>query len=107
MPARDQTADVQTEEADHAADLAAYEGTANLDRLAAELDPGTFAAVIVRSGRSACLRISNRRASQLTEDVYAGRGFYWWSWAERIGGCDDPADAAAKVTRVLRAAGER
>jgi hypothetical protein len=51
----------------------------------------------------ACLRVTSRCAPQLAEDVYAGRGFYWYSWAERIASCDDPSGAAAKVARVLHA----
>lgn len=51
------------------------EGVADLERLTAELDPRTFAAAIVSGGQTPCLRITNRRAPQLTEDVYAGRGF--------------------------------
>lgn len=78
-------------------------GVPDLETLAADLDPGAFTAVIVRSGRSACLRVTSRRAPQLSEDVYAGHGFFWWSWAERIARCDDSAGAAVKVAHVLRA----
>jgi hypothetical protein len=77
-----------------------------LEKLAAELDPGQYAAAIIRQGRAPCLRVTNRRAPQLTEDIYAGRGWYWWSWAERISECHDPASTAAMVTRVLRTIAE-
>jgi hypothetical protein len=49
------------------------------------------------------LRVTNRAAPQLSEDVYAGGGWYWYSWAERIAACDDPGAAAGKVAQVLRA----
>jgi hypothetical protein len=78
------------------------EGVAALEQLAAELDPGTFAAAIVGDGQVPCLRIINRRAPQLTEDVYAGRGFYWYSWAERLAPVDDVPRAVARIAKVLR-----
>ena len=81
-------------------------GVADLDTLTAGLDPGAFAAAIVRSGRSVCLRVTSRRNSRLTEDVYAGLGFFWWSWAEKIAPIDDVTGAAAKVATVLSAVTE-
>ena len=80
--------------------------TALLERLAAELDPERYASAIMRQGRVPCLRVINRHAPQLAEDIYAGRGWFWWSWAERLAGCDDAASAAAKVARVLRSVSE-
>jgi hypothetical protein len=50
------------------------------------------------------LRVASKHADQLSEDIYAGRGHYWWSWAEPISPLTDPAAAAAKVARVLHAA---
>lgn len=82
------------------------DGRGGLERLAAELDSSTFAMVVIRQGQVPCLRVVNRRAPQLSEDIYAGRGWYWWSWAERLAGLGDPAGAAAKVARVLRAVTE-
>ncbi|MGH3154953.1 MAG: hypothetical protein ACRDNF_00030 [Streptosporangiaceae bacterium] len=73
------------------------------ESLASELDPAQYATAII-TGTVSCLRVTNRQAAQLTEDIYAGRGWYWWSWAERITGCDDVDGAAAKIAHVLRAA---
>ncbi len=78
------------------------EGVAALERLTAELDPGTFVAAIVSGGRAPCLRITNRCAPQLTEDVYAGRGFYWYSWAERLAPVGDVPRAVARIANLLR-----
>jgi hypothetical protein len=81
------------------------EDTTPLEALAQALDPGQFAATIT-PGPVPHLRITNRHARELSENIYAGHGWFWWSWAERIAGCEDPAGAAAKVARVLRTAGE-
>jgi hypothetical protein len=81
------------------------EDTTALEALAQALNPGQFAATIA-PGAVPHLRITNRHARQLSGSIYAGHGWYWWSWAERIAGCDDPAGAAAKVARVLRAIDE-
>jgi hypothetical protein len=75
---------------------------AALDELAARLDTTTFAATIVNSGSTPCLRITNRHAPQLTEDIYAGRGYYWYSWAEHLAAYDNVTGAAAALGRVLR-----
>jgi len=48
-----------------------------------------------------CLRVTSRAAARLAEDIYAGRGWYWWSWAERISPVTQPAAAAAKIAQVL------
>ena len=80
-------------------------GTAALEQLAAGLDPRQYAAAFIRKSGPPCLRVTSRTAPQLSEDIYAGRGWFWWSWAERLAGLGDPAAAAAKVARVLRATG--
>lgn len=76
---------------------------AYLESLAAALDPGQYTAVLLGDGEMPCLRVSNRLAHRLSEDIYAGRSYFWWSWAERITRCDDPVGAASKVAHVLRA----
>jgi hypothetical protein len=82
------------------------EDTAALEALAEALDPGQFAATVTLGTAAPHLRITNRHARQLSENIYAGHGWFWWSWAERIADYGDPAGAAAKVARVLRTVGE-
>jgi hypothetical protein len=82
-------------------------GTADLERLAAELATRGFqAAVRALEDGTACLTVRNPRASVLAEMVYAQGGSYWWSWREPISGVDQVTTAAAILARVLRAAGE-
>jgi hypothetical protein len=78
-------------------------GTADLEKLAAELDSQTYAVNLVApvNGRPH-LRITNRAAARLTENVYCDGDFYWWGWAERIGPVTDVAAAAGIIARVLR-----
>ena len=79
-------------------------GTAALEKLATELDGQTYVAQLVTpQGRRPYLHVRNRSAGVLTENVYAGDGFYWWGWAERIAPVADVAGAAAAIMRVLRA----
>jgi hypothetical protein len=42
------------------------------------------------SSATSPLRITNRHAREFSENIYAGHGWFWWSWAERIAGCEDP-----------------
>jgi hypothetical protein len=49
--------------------------------------------------------VRNSRASALAEKVFAQAGKYWWSWAEPIAACDQAANAAAILARVLRDVG--
>jgi hypothetical protein len=87
-------------------------GTAELEKLAAELDGKTYAVTLVTTtGRRPCLSITNRQAVQLTEFIYAapaddGQGWFWWGWAQQIAPVTDLADAAAAVDRVLRILGD-
>ncbi len=81
--------------------------TAALQRLACELAArGYQADVRVLAGRLPYLDVRNPRANVLAEKVYAQAEAYWWSWAERIAGCDEVATAATILTRVLRAIDE-
>ena len=41
-------------------------------------------------------------ASILTEKVFVQAGKFWFSWAEPIAACDQPATAATRLARVLR-----
>ncbi len=79
---------------------------AELEKLAAEIDSRSYLArVVTHAGRRPCLQVRNRQAAVLTENIYAGEGFYWWGWAERIAPVADVAAAAELVMRVLRAVG--
>jgi hypothetical protein len=80
-----------------------HDSQADLEKLAAELDGKTYAVSLVApaSGRPH-LRIANRAAGQLTENVYCDGDFYWWGWAERIGPVADVTAVAQLIARVLR-----
>jgi hypothetical protein len=79
---------------------------AALEELAAELHGGDYEARLVTPpGMPPFLHVRNRHASVLAEDIYAGHGAYWYSWAERIAPVECPAIAASKIAQVLRAAG--
>ena len=74
-----------------------------LERLAAALTARNYhAEVQVLAGGFPYLDVRNPAASVLTERVYAQDDSYWWSWAECISGCDQPAAAADMLARVLR-----
>ncbi len=87
---------------------AASGGTADLEKLAAELNGQQYAVTLVTAaGRRPHLAVTNRRALQLTENIYAGAaddGAWWfyWGWAERIAPVADLAAAAAAIAKVLR-----
>ncbi|HEY4462726.1 MAG TPA: hypothetical protein VGN41_08685 [Streptosporangiaceae bacterium] len=92
--------------ASHTTDTQAAELTA-LEKLAGELSArGYQAHLSTPPGGLPHLNVCNPRASILTEQVYAQAGCYWFSWAERIAPCDEPATAATILARVLRAVGE-
>jgi hypothetical protein len=76
---------------------------AALERLAGELtERGYEARVRERTGRLPYLDVRNPRANVLAERVYAQAEAFWWSWAERISGCDEVTTAASILARVLR-----
>ena len=82
--------------------------TADLEKLAAEIDgEGYLARVLAPAGRRPYLYVRNRAVAALTEKIYAGDGFYWWGWAERIAPTGDVGMAAQIITRVLRTVGAR
>ncbi len=77
---------------------------ADLEKLAAELGSERYAVTLVRmAGRRPHLHITNRTATQLTENIYTADGWYWFGWAERVAPVSDIARAAEKITHVLRA----
>lgn len=78
----------------------------DLERLAAELTAcGLHAAIRTPQGRLPYLDVANPQASLLTERVFAQEDSYWFSWCERITGCDQTAGAADILARVLRITG--
>jgi hypothetical protein len=77
-----------------------------LERLAAVFNPDDFAVTLtLDEGRPPRLSVSNLHCP-LSEDVLSDGQRYWYPWAEPIGPVDDPAAAAAKIARVLRAVPE-
>jgi hypothetical protein len=80
---------------------------ADLGKLAAEMDARGYRAHLrTPAGRLPFLEVRNPATSVLTERVYAQADAFWWSWAERIAGCDQVTTAADMLTRVLRTLGE-
>lgn len=80
---------------------------ADLEKLAAELAThGLQADLHTPNGRLPYLDVKNSCARVLTERVYAQADTFWFSWAEKIAGCDEAITAAAILARVLRAADE-
>lgn len=78
-----------------------------LEKLAAELTArGYTTALRTPAGRLPHLAVTNPRASVLSERVLAQAGQFWWPWAEPIASCDEVAEAATIIARVLRAVGE-
>jgi hypothetical protein len=82
---------------------------ARLEALGTELDrAGWRTRLEAEPGSVPCLQVQNPQpgAAMLSEGIYcAPRGdawTYWWSWAEPI--CADIAEAAAIISKVLRAA---
>jgi hypothetical protein len=76
----------------------------DLEKLAVELDArGLDTTITAPVGRLPYLTARNRDTSSLTETILTDRGFFWWSWAERIGPADDVTAAANRVAHVLAA----
>ncbi|HEY3733733.1 MAG TPA: hypothetical protein VGL63_07435 [Streptosporangiaceae bacterium] len=76
---------------------------ADLERLAAELSTrGLKTMLVTGDGRPPCLHVVNPEAAALSERVFAQADFFWWPWAQVIDRRDQPAAAAAAITRVLR-----
>jgi hypothetical protein len=80
------------------------EELADLERLAAELTArGLKTELRTPDGMLPCVEVHNPRASVLAERIYAADGSFWWSWTEKITGCDQAAHAADIIARVLAA----
>jgi hypothetical protein len=80
-----------------------HDDHAELERLADELAArGYHAEVCTPPGKLPYLNARNPRAAVLAEKVYAQADSFWYSWAERIAGCDEISTAADILMRVLR-----
>jgi|CZLB01.1.fsa_nt_gi hypothetical protein len=78
--------------------------TADLEKLAAALGArGLETRLTAHDGRVPSLTVTNPQATALSENVVAGDGSLWWSWAERIAVVADVDAAADAITRVLAA----
>jgi hypothetical protein len=74
----------------------------SLEKLAAELGARGFETRLAApEGRVPSLSVTNPQATALTENVVAGEGWLWWSWAERIAAVTDVGAAADAISRVL------
>lgn len=79
-----------------------------LECLAAELPAADYyARLIVADGGRPFLRVLNRSAGVLAEDVLVEAGWFWYSFAVRIAPVTEVATAAGKITRVLRTVDSR
>jgi hypothetical protein len=86
--------------------VSAPQGADALEALDDQFDPRDFVTVLyLDDGRPPRLTIRNRHCP-LSEDVLSDGQQYWYPWAEPIGPVTDPAAAAAKIARVLRAVPE-
>ena len=76
--------------------------TTDLEKLAVVLSARGFETrLLAAQGRVPSLSVTNPQATALNEDVVAGDGWLWWSWAERLAPVTDIRGAADAITRVL------
>ena len=76
----------------------------DLAKLAAELTArGLLARLAVRPGQPACLQVRNPQVARMTEQISARGEYFLWSWQQPIARRDQPAAAAAAISRVLSA----
>lgn len=74
-----------------------------LEALAGAIDSRQMATVLTTTGSDApALRVVNRAAPGLAEDIRADLGFFWWSWCERIGPVEQAGAVASRIASVLR-----
>lgn len=73
-----------------------------LENLTAALDTREFVTTLVSgTARVSHLTITSRRYTQLSENIYAADGWFWWSWAERLAPVRNVYEAASKIAHVL------
>jgi hypothetical protein len=80
-----------------------------LEPLAEALREKGFLADVTRVGQGPhYVEVTNRRAPQLTESIFAassdGEWRFWWSWAEVIASAEEVELTAGKIAHVLAAA---
>ncbi len=75
-------------------------GSTPLEQLAGQLGSAEFATILT-GGRAPTLRVVNRRAPRLAEDVHTGDGWFCGASAGLLAPCDDITAAAEAVTRAL------
>ena len=79
---------------------------AALERLADAFDSDDFTISLSNEeGPPFSLTVASRHCP-LREDIFVEGQFYWFGWAEPVGPVNEPAAAAAKIARVLRAVPE-
>ena len=83
------------------------EQLAHLERLAQALDPGAFAAEVVRTIPGPYLKVANARTPALNEQVHCrqtddGSWVFQWPWKQPIGPVDDLETVTGKIAEVLR-----
>ncbi len=76
------------------------DSTAELEKLAAELDHRNYA-TIMTGGPLATLRVVNRNAPRLAEDIHAGDGWFCGAATGLIAPCNNIPAAAQAVARAI------
>jgi hypothetical protein len=75
-------------------------GTTALEQLAAGLSADDYATILT-GGKVPTLRVVNRQAPRLVEDVHTGDGWFCGASAGLMAPCDDIAAAAQAVARAV------
>jgi hypothetical protein len=81
--------------------VSSREETAALEALARELDAGRYATIMVGGHEAPTLRVVNRQAPQLTEEIYVGPSHFCYSSSEPIALVTNAPAAAEQIARVL------
>ena len=75
-------------------------GSTLLEQLAGQFGRAGFATILT-GGRAPTLRVVNRRAPRLAEDVHTGDGWFCGASAGLLAPCDDIPAAAGAVAHAL------
>jgi hypothetical protein len=76
-----------------------------LEQLAGQLDSAGYATILT-NGRAPTLRVVNRQAPRLAEDIHTGDGWYCGAAAGLMAPLDDLPAAVAAVTRAVGGRGQ-
>jgi hypothetical protein len=76
------------------------DSAAELEKLAAELDPHGYATILT-GGPLATLRVVNRHSPRRAEDIYTGDGWFCGADTGPMAPCDDIRAAAKSVARAV------